>query len=147
MAEDPIIKGYVTGLTPSEKAYLLRHPDHVSAIEVAADKALAEAQRRFRGPGLHNGDGDAFRHCYRSALLARDIGAGGARAFTTAHEGHSSNPAGEREMDLWNNAVGISIGSGAKAASDATLAAQCAAALSGGRPTTRPPGPGLPYRM
>ena len=148
MADGPIVKGFLTGLTLSEKAYLVQSSGpHVSVIKESADKALAEAQRRYRGPGLHNGNGDAFRHCYWSALLARDIGARNARAFTTAHEGYSANPPGEREMDLNNNGVGISIGSGAKKASDSTLAAQCASALSGGRLSTRPTAPGRPYRF
>jgi RHS repeat-associated protein len=34
-----------------------------------ADEALREAQRRFPGSGLHNGEGDAFRHCYWSCRM------------------------------------------------------------------------------
>lgn len=142
---DGVIKGLLTGLTPAEKLYLLTHPHHISTIREAADKALAEAVRRFAGPGLHNGSGDAFRHCYWSALLARDIGADNARSFTTAHEGYSANPSGERAMDLHNNAQGITIGSLNPDLGDEQLASVCAHWLAAGRLMTTTPATGSPY--
>lgn len=138
-----VIRGVVTGLTPAEKWFLLTHPHLITTIREDADKALAAARGRF--PGQHNGPGDAFRHCYWSALLTRDIGADNARAFTTAHEGFSDNPADEREMDLHNNGVGIQIGQLFPSGTDAELANQCAAALTAGRLLTAPPAPGTPY--
>jgi len=132
------IKGYITGLTPAEKLYLLTHPHHIGTIKTDADKALAEAASRFPGAGLHNGNGDAFRHCYWSALLARDIGPANALTFTNAHEDYSANPAGEKAMDLHNNSVGISIGRGNTHASDTRLADLCAQARATGRLQTSP---------
>lgn len=145
MSDGYVIKGVLTGLTPAEKAHLLAHPWQVPVIKEDADIALAEAANRFSGPGLHNGRGDAFRHCYWSALLARDIGPDDAFAFTTAHEAYSANPAGERSMDLQNNAVGIEIGRGNPEASDAILATLCNAALINGDLVTVPPSPGEEY--
>lgn len=101
--------------------------------------------RRFSGPGLHNGVGDAFRHCYWSALLARDIGPDNARSITTAHEGYSANPAGERAMDLHNNAQGIKIGSLNPRMTDEQLSETCAQWLAIGRLVTSTPSPGKPY--
>jgi hypothetical protein len=73
-------------LNQQEKNYLLMNPWHVLLIKESADKALAEARKRFGSGSLHNGSGDAFRHCYWSALLARDIGPDAALEFTSAHE-------------------------------------------------------------
>ncbi len=145
MNDGYVRKGIWTDLTPAEKSYLIQHPWQIDEIWEAAQTALAEARSRFPGAGLHNGSGDAFRHCYWSALLARDIGPSGAFEFTTAHEAYSSNPAGERAMDLANNAVGIRIGRDNPEATDATLAALCHAALLAGELTTAPPAPGQPY--
>lgn len=140
-----VIKGIFSGLTPAEKLYLISHPTHIVAIKEAADFALAEAVRRFRGPGLHNGEGDAFRHCLWSALMARDIGPENALIFSTAHEAYSANPPGEREMDLHNNSVGIGIGMTNRNASNAELAALCQSALDRGQLMLRPGVPGEPY--
>ncbi len=145
MSDGYVIKGVLTGLTPAEKSYLLFHPHHISTIQTHANTALAEAGRRFRGAGQHNGQGDAFRHCYWSALLARDLGADNARAFTTAHEAYSANPPRERAMDLHNNAAGVTIGSTHTEASDAILAALCEGALHGGVLMTTLPATGSPY--
>lgn len=143
--EGYVIKGVLTGLTPSEKWYLATHPHHILTIKENADKALAEAASRYRGAGLHNGNGDAFRHCYWSALLARDIGADNALAFTTAHENYSGNPAGERAMDLHNNSAGIKVAADNPNSSDTTLSNLCAKALSSGKLMTVPPTKGKAY--
>ncbi len=140
-----VIKGYITGLTPAEKWFLLTHPHLISTIKEDADKASAESQRRYSGQGLHNGNGDAFRHCFWSALLSRDIGPDNARAFTTAHENYSDNPAGERAMDLHNNNVGIQIGQTFSNETDTGLSNRCAAALANGQLLTVPPSPGNAY--
>jgi hypothetical protein len=89
--------------------------------------------KRFGGGSLHNGAGDAFRHCYWNALLARDIGKDNALEFTTAHENRPGNPVDERDMDLWNNAVGADIGAAGAMFSDAVLAAKCHDALTNGK--------------
>ncbi|MCH9683986.1 MAG: hypothetical protein K0V04_21310 [Deltaproteobacteria bacterium] len=136
MSDDYQIRGLVTGLTPAEKTFLVTHPHLVNTIKANADIALAEAARRYGG--LHNGRGDAFRHCYWSALLARDIGGDNAAKFTGAHEQWSGNPPGEKAMDLHNNAVGIAIGRGSPGASNAALATRCVKAMSSGRLQTMP---------
>jgi hypothetical protein len=120
-------------LTKGEQYYLFLHPWHADDIEDAANKALSEAAHRFGQGSLHNGSGDAFRHCYWNALLARDIGKDNALEFTTAHENRPGNPADERAMDLWNNAVGANIGAASAMFSDAVLAAQSLDALNNGK--------------
>ncbi|MBR0650546.1 hypothetical protein GXW78_12800 [Roseomonas terrae] len=67
------------------------------------------------------GPGDALRHCYLSAMLARDLGYTDALEVLVAHEmnGEFGSPASQ--MDLFNNAVGLEIGVRLKAASDSDL--------------------------
>lgn len=120
-------------LTGAEKWYVLTHPHHISTIQSNAEKALAEARRQYPNGGQHNGTADAFRHCYWSALLARDIGADNAKAFTDAHEDYEGNPAGEKAMDLHNNAAGIAIGRAHPNATDQELIGQCINAVNDGR--------------
>lgn len=140
-----VIRGMFTNLTPAEKLFLITHPTLVMTIHDLAEQALAEARRRFPGPGLYNGRGDAFRHCFWSALMTREIGADDTRAYTTAHEDYSDNPPGERAMDLHNNGVGIAIGQSFGSATDTGLSNQCAAALTNGRLVVSPRMPGKPY--
>lgn len=120
-------------LNQQEKNYLLMNPWHLLAIKESANKALNEAQSKFGAGSLHNGAGDAFRHCYWSALLARDIGPDAALAFTTAHEEKPGLPKTEIEMDLFNNRVGIEIGRQSVRESDFIVASKCLNALTNKR--------------
>lgn len=145
MTDGLIIQGVLTGLTPAEKLYLMTHPHHVSIILDVRDKASVEARRLFPREGQHNGEGDAFRHCFASALLARDLGAQNSRTFTNAHEAYSANPPRERAMDLHNNGVGIRIGTHREGTSDSAISRLCKAAFDAGELMTVPPATGQPY--
>ena len=126
-------KGIVTGLTPSEKIFLLLHPHLIGTIKEDADKALSEAATRYPG-SLHNGEGDAFRHCYWSAMLTRDIGEHNALKYLSAHEDFADNPAGEKTMDMHNNHQGIAVGKAAiPNAPDSALIQGCIDALTAGK--------------
>lgn len=142
---DFVIKGLLTNLTPSEKIFLISHPSHVTTIRDNANTASREANRRFAGNGLYNGVGDAFRHCYWSAMLARDIGVENATRFTTAHEAYEANPAQERAMDLHNNSVGVAIGKAHPNANDSVLALFCIDALNEEKLMTSLPETGEAY--
>ena len=120
-------------LTKAEQDYIVWNPWDAEDVERNAKRALAEAQKRFGGGSLHNGAGDAFRHCYWSALLARDIGKEGAVQFTNAHEDFPGNPPKEKDMDLNNNTVGVEIGAASANVSDDALATKCFDALSAGK--------------
>lgn len=113
-------------LTPQEQAYVRSHPFHAVTIKSAKETAYAETRARF-GRNGHNDKSDAFRHCYWSALLARDIGFHNALRFTTAHESSPANVPAEKVMDLHNNAIGLRIGR--SGGSDAILSARCYGAL------------------
>lgn len=59
--------------------------------------------------GLHNGNGDAFRHAYWNVLMVGSIGSEMAYKFANAHEyGDEDQPTIEQNMDLHNNRLGRS---------------------------------------
>lgn len=118
-----------TRLTPTEKGYLLSHPGQINTIKNSKDIAFQETQNRIGNNG-HNDNSDAFRHCFWSAMLARDLGVRNAERFTSAHENYPSNPADEKAMDLHNNSVGLIVGS--SGASNETLSSSCLANLASG---------------
>lgn len=114
-------------LTEDERSFVVWHPFAASDFREVATKALAEAQSRYPDT-IHNGPGDAFRHCYWNALMTREQGAELAEQFATAHES-GGGPVLEREMDLYNNRVGRNIGSTRSTATDSELAGACVRAL------------------
>lgn len=74
---------------------------------------------------LHNGRGDAFRHCYWNALMTLHLGRDQAAKVANNHEELAdSQPAPEREMDLFNNAFGRDR-AGAAASSDGDAETRC----------------------
>lgn len=124
-----IYKQY-NSLKDDEKEYLKLNPHHSFAIKKARDVAFSTTKSRF-GRNGHNDKSDAFRHCFWSAMLARDIGYKNALKFTTAHEDFPENPANEKDMDLHNNKVGIRLG--LSMASNDKLAHYCHTSLLVGR--------------
>lgn len=114
----------------SPSTYIQKHPLDALTIKKAKEAAFAETTRRF-GRNGHNDKSDAFRHCFWSALLARDIGYANALQLTTAHESSFTNDPAEKQMDLFNNSVGLGIGRAQGA--DSILSIRCMAALDGGR--------------
>src|SRR5215475_2305615 len=87
------------GLTKEEREWTHFHPVAAALFYRTATKALTEAQSRYPLESLHNLEGDAFRHCYWSALMTRDQDAKLAEEFGNAHEFQPS-PDIERKMDL-----------------------------------------------
>jgi len=117
-------------LNSKERHYLATHPQHAFSITQAFIKSADEEKKRFGRNGW-NDEADAFRHCFWSAILARDLGYFSALQFTAAHESVADNPREEKEMDLHNNKVGLLIGR--TGGSDQKLARGCMAALTGGQ--------------
>lgn len=126
-------------LTTAEKLLIAAHPVDAVYLRGSKDTAFEETAKRF-GVNGRNDRSDAFRHCFWSALLARDIGYLDAWAFTTAHESDPGNPAGEKKMDLHNNSVGLKIGSDYYFFSDSDdeLSNSCYQALLDGKLITSP---------
>lgn len=124
-------------MTPAEKAVLtamaVHSPVKVVLVKASKDKAYNETTQRF-GYNGHNDKSDAFRHCFWSATLSRDIGYFWAKAFTDAHETATGQPVAEKEMDLHNNGVGLDLGFHYFIPdSDKSLSQQCYTALQGGK--------------
>lgn len=117
-------------LTLQERQYIRSHPHHALSIERSRDVAFTETKKRFGHSG-RNDKSDAFRHCFWSAVLAREIGYQSALRFTNAHESDPRNPPAEKAMDLHNNSVGLSIGRGG--GSNTHLSGRCIAALLSGQ--------------
>jgi hypothetical protein len=133
-AQQPATQRDFTGLNRSEKFLALESPGWVtSRVGVNAYKAGTEAQNRFpESARIQGSSGDAFRHTYWSALLARDLGPAYAKRFTDAHENVERNPPDSKSMDLYNNMIGIQIGYANRTASDQELADLCERALRAG---------------
>lgn len=74
-----------------------------------ADSASKKAQKYFPG-SLHNGAGDAWRHCYWNCAMTGELGAKQAKEVADNHEKHGKGPALENQMDLHNNAAGRACG-------------------------------------
>ena len=78
------------------------------------NEALIDAQAQFpseKFPGaLHNGIGDAYRHCLASCMMAREDSSAAASVFGWVNEKRGdwthNQERGEREMDNFNNAHG-----------------------------------------
>jgi hypothetical protein len=104
-----------SNMTPAEKAIIASMAANpltvvkIPLIKMSKDTAYNETIKRF-GRNGRNDRTDAFRHCFWSSILSRDIGYFWAKAFTDAHETNPDNPADEKEMDLHNNSVGLKIG-------------------------------------
>lgn len=118
-------------LNQSEKDFMFWHPVAAVAFDSNAGTAIAEARKRFGKATLHNGSGDAFRHCFWSAMNARDEGADLPLEFGAAHEDVAGNPPAEKAMDLFNNGVGFAIGARYTGASDRQPAVLCVQAWAG----------------
>ncbi|MBW3668533.1 MAG: hypothetical protein KY443_04895, partial [Actinobacteria bacterium] len=101
------------------KKQAAKHPSRIRRCRIVkrlADAALAEAARLYPRETLHNGIGDAFRHCMWSAQMTISLGWRDAKGFADRHEHtgdhnkKSPQPRAERKMDQYNNAKGREIG-------------------------------------
>ncbi|EAU82850.1 secreted protein [Coprinopsis cinerea okayama7 len=106
-------QGYSDYFPPiGEMAYCL-NPLNAPACVAAnghAEVASSAAARLFPRDTLHNGRGDAFRHCYWNARMVIDIGATKAKEIADNHEIYSDGPNEEKLMDYANNDTGRRIG-------------------------------------
>ncbi|KAI5817907.1 secreted protein [Pyronema omphalodes] len=96
----------------AELAYCIK-PVNISKCIAArnhANEATLQAQLAYTPDQLHNGRGDAFRHCYWNARMTIDMGGAQAKIFGDLHEMAPGQPQNERNMDLANNAMGIIVG-------------------------------------
>jgi len=72
------------------------------------DEAIHVTRETFGFSG-RNDPTDAFRHCYWSCCMTKNGGGDAAKGIGDAHENDPGNPKCEMNMDLFNNAMGISF--------------------------------------
>lgn len=99
------IPGY-NNLNPAERELLLKHPLQAIKVFDCANKAT-DATIEYYGTNGWQDNSDAFRHCCWNALMKKAMDESAAKEWATAHEYESSGL--DKEMDLFNNAVGRSI--------------------------------------
>lgn len=86
----------------------------------------------FFHPIQQHNNGDAFRHCFWSAMVTQKTNPEWAKKWTDAHEAvHSPNNI-YRKMDEYNNSIGISILENNRDISVATLIQRCLEEISNG---------------
>ncbi len=100
--------------TVAEKALAIVFP--VPALAIYRNRTIArDKQHAFWGTDpniIWLGKGDAFLHTYYQAINTQDVGAYITKLFSDAHETeHPPVLHLETEMDLFNNAIGIQLGS------------------------------------
>lgn len=106
------LDGYITGHLNSQEKRLY-DSNTVKGLLCMADGVLATnyAKSNYSSNGLHNDNGDAFRHTVWNYFMVIDVGYSFAKQWSDAHEyGSSGQPKIEQEMDLYNNSVGLSLG-------------------------------------
>lgn len=107
-------------LTEGIKCIFRVGPFDCAKAKTDADLAAAESRTSYPTSTLHNGIGDAFRHCYWNALMTLSIGRDQAKKVADLHEdNNTTGPHLERVMDLKNNEIGRQVGSESKTAEEA----------------------------
>jgi RHS repeat-associated protein len=83
------------------------------------DQASTDAASRFPHDQLHNGPGDAYRHCLASCMYTQRYGSSAAEFLGDLNEDFGdiwhNQEKGERAMDEHNNACGRKLGNQSKA--------------------------------
>lgn len=106
-------------LNPQELLLVAAFP--YEAVHAYYDAQIADSQSRswYHQSTQYQGNGDAFRHGYWNALMTNNIGSSMAKGFADAHEYYSSGV--DKEMDLYNNAQGRSVGASYNHSTSATV--------------------------
>ncbi len=128
------------GFDPKGRGLLgtfMRHPLDTIAAGTLGLIASKVADQRYPGypdnMGGHDQEGDAFRHSYWNAAMAKTFGAERAQEFADMVERRSWNEPGQRQMDLYNNRAGRAL-----ADQPGPLADTIKKAIMDGRLRTRP---------
>ncbi|HEX8409997.1 MAG TPA: RHS repeat-associated core domain-containing protein [Thermoanaerobaculia bacterium] len=92
--------------TPSEVQFCLMNPSACLDVGKCRTLAIQKTVQKF-GVDVDDTPGNAFKHCYWSCCMARHMGAAKAKAAGDAHESYPGNPPCKKEMDLYNNNIGL----------------------------------------
>ncbi|MGM0864553.1 MAG: DUF6973 domain-containing protein [Bacillota bacterium] len=113
------------GVEPEEIAFFALHPILAPYAKTLADQAAESAQYRYKDYTLWQGNGDAYRHAFWSALMTKHIGRTFAYEAGYAHEGLKTGAATsslDKKMDISNNYQGRIDGTNKNSLSDLQLA-------------------------
>jgi hypothetical protein len=101
--------GIYSRLTTAEKTLIALYSEQAYKISLNKNIAEQETIKQFGRNGL-NDKSDAFRHCYFQAINTNVVGWEMTKLFSDAHESETPKQLTiEREMDLFNNQIGIDI--------------------------------------
>lgn len=117
----------VFGIKATEITLFARYPLYSNKARSLADKALKSAANRYQQYSLLQGNGDAYRHAYWSALMTKHISKKFAQQAGYAHEGYAVGSYNsiknlDVKMDISNNTKGRNDASNNKSLSDSQLA-------------------------
>lgn len=105
------LDGYITGSLNSLEQDLYNSNRAKGLLCMANGKLAIRYSESNYSSGLHNGNGDAFRHILWNYGMVVDVGYSFAKQWSDAHEnGSYGQPYIEKEMDLYNNSVGLDLG-------------------------------------
>jgi|HigsolmetaAR206D_1030411.scaffolds.fasta_scaffold00160_21 hypothetical protein len=125
------------GVKATEIVLFAKNPIDASRAKSLAEDALKEAQDRYKDYTLWQGNGDAFRHAYWSALMTKHINRDFAYEAGYAHEGYKTGSYDDIKsldvkMDIKNNYSGRILGTKYKSKSDNYIAEKVADEVSKG---------------
>jgi len=109
-------------LNPDEKKLADENPKEYLLTMKLAAKAMFEEEARYSTAGEDRGNSNAFLHAYWSCLLAKNISLNWAKKWTNAHEQEENQDNLDRQIDLFNNALGFEIAQKNKTQSNEFLA-------------------------
>ncbi|SHK02412.1 DUF6973 domain-containing protein [Paramaledivibacter caminithermalis] len=95
-------------LSDPEKEVFNSNPYYGLQALLAAQTAIDMSERRY-SYGLHNGNGDAFRHSLWNCLMSSYTTVSYAKKFADAHEEGVPNEGLESYMDIYNNKKGRDV--------------------------------------
>ncbi len=102
---------YINGYLNSQEQALYDKNTAKGLLCMANGKLALEYAKDNYSSGLTDGNGDAFRHALWNFGMVIDVGYDFAKSWSDAHEnGSSSNTTLAKEMDLFNNAIGLKLG-------------------------------------
>jgi hypothetical protein len=105
------LDGYINdNLNSAEQAIYDEHPVNSLLCMANGVLALGYAEDNYASTVLHNGNGDAFRHVLWNYGMVCDVGYAFANQWSDAHENGSNSPLLERQMDFYNNDIGLQLG-------------------------------------
>lgn len=118
--------GIEFGVKATEVALVAKHPAYGLKAKKLATQASKEAERRYKKYTLWQGNGDAFRHAYWSALMTKHTTKDFAYKAGYAHEVYKPGTYDkisslDIKMDIRNNHLGRDYGTANKTKSDSTI--------------------------